>query len=295
MIGIYKLSFEGTDKVYIGQSEDIEKRYKEHLAFLRKGLHSIKMNKAYAMFGIPLLEVLCECLVAELDEFEEETISIYNSVDNGFNTLYKPGDTPDNTGQLNGMSKYSKRLILRAFSLLYSTSKTLLEISKSTSIQISTLSSISNGSRHMYLKKEYPEQYDIMVKHRRALTVNTSIKYPPIIGPDNKIYYITNVKQFCREHPLLDEAGSTHLSEVIKGKRNSHKGFKLQNKESAIVKVARPTLVDPSGIEYPNITNITAFCNEHPLLQGNVNARKGLSRVFNKERDQYLGFHIIEV
>jgi len=35
-IGIYKLVFEGTDKVYIGQSICIEKRFNNHLCELRK-------------------------------------------------------------------------------------------------------------------------------------------------------------------------------------------------------------------------------------------------------------------
>lgn len=289
MIGIYKLTFNGTDKVYIGKSEDLAKREKEHLAHLRRGTHSIKMNEAYNKYGTPKLEILCECLEEELDEFEEETIEIYNAVDNGFNTLYKAGDTPDNTGILNGMSKYPKKLLLKAFSLLYRTNETLLHISKRLGIQISTLSSISNGYRHLWLKKQYPEKYSLMLNKRRNLTPNVR-KYPDIKGPDGIIYQITNVRDFCRNHPLLETSGYSHLNSVMTGKRKQHKGFTLANPEEAVKKQVRPTLIDPDGVEYVNISSITGFCSEHLKLAGNINARKGISRVLNGERSSYLGF-----
>lgn len=33
-VGIYKLNFRGTDQVYIGQSIDVDRRYKQHLYYI---------------------------------------------------------------------------------------------------------------------------------------------------------------------------------------------------------------------------------------------------------------------
>ena len=43
-IGIYLLRFNGTHKVYVGQSINIEKRYTDHLYVLKRGLGTYKMH-----------------------------------------------------------------------------------------------------------------------------------------------------------------------------------------------------------------------------------------------------------
>jgi len=100
-IGIYKLNFKGTDKVYIGQSKNIESRFNSHISALRAGYSTKKLLEAYNSFGTPTIEILCECRIEELNDFENETIEIYNAVDNGFNASYTAGNYPPNPGQLN--------------------------------------------------------------------------------------------------------------------------------------------------------------------------------------------------
>lgn len=88
--GIYKITNIKNDKVYIGQSLDCYKRWCEHC---RKGLgiDSPKNNKLYAAmledglesFTFQLLE---ECPREELDKKEAYYISLYNSVQYGYNS-----------------------------------------------------------------------------------------------------------------------------------------------------------------------------------------------------------------
>ena len=56
-IGIYKLIFSDVD-TYIGQSIDIEKRFKQHIYNFKNNLASIKLSEAYKVYGIPILEII---------------------------------------------------------------------------------------------------------------------------------------------------------------------------------------------------------------------------------------------
>lgn len=56
MKGIYKLTFQS--EIYIGQAQDINKRYKDHLYKLHTGTHVPKLQEAYAKYGKPTLEIL---------------------------------------------------------------------------------------------------------------------------------------------------------------------------------------------------------------------------------------------
>ena len=52
MIGIYKIENKVNGKVYIGQSIDIEKRWKSHISYLNKGIHRNKhLQSAWDKYG----------------------------------------------------------------------------------------------------------------------------------------------------------------------------------------------------------------------------------------------------
>jgi len=84
--GIYILLFSNTDKVYIGQSVNIEKRFKEHIWALSVGRESPKMQEAFAKFGHPVCELLCISAVENLNSLEYMYIKEFNAVEQGFNT-----------------------------------------------------------------------------------------------------------------------------------------------------------------------------------------------------------------
>jgi hypothetical protein len=291
MIGIYALIWDNINEVYIGQSTNIDRRFKEHVYSMETSKKAnYKVLEMYHKYGIPSLVILEVCTINELDALEISWIKEFDSIKGGLN-IAKGG--VDKTGINNFSAKYTKREVLKGFSLLYRTNKTLLDISNKISVQISTLSSISNGYRHCWLQEEYPAQYAEMLSNRDELVTNSNTKYPPILGPDNIVYTVSNIKAFCEQHPLLGVKGYSHLTSVVNGIRKQHKGFRLLDPLSArSVSANRPTLLGPQQEEYVNIKSITSFCSNHPLLKDNPNARKGLSRVFNKERDSYLGFKL---
>lgn len=79
MVGIYKITNLENNKIYIGQSINIEERWKDHRTdYLRS---DVLLYRAMRKYGIEnfKFEVLEECAVEELDEREIFYINKYNS------------------------------------------------------------------------------------------------------------------------------------------------------------------------------------------------------------------------
>src|SRR5665648_95087 len=115
---IYILRFKGTDQVYIGQSNNIEKRTTAHIYKMHSGTASIKLQQAYTAYGEPIYEVLSECSKEELDLFETETIEIFNSYHNGLNS--RDDATVGNSlqGQLHPNAIFSNEQVIDVFNYI---------------------------------------------------------------------------------------------------------------------------------------------------------------------------------
>lgn len=76
MIGIYKITKKENGKSYIGQSNDIERRFKEH-----QYKTDIPIELAIQKYGINAFtyEVIEECPLEQLDEKEKYWIAYYNT------------------------------------------------------------------------------------------------------------------------------------------------------------------------------------------------------------------------
>jgi group I intron endonuclease len=93
--GIYKITCEPTKKVYIGQSKDVQSRFKYHMYDLKRGKHGNPyFMHAYQKYGKDCFsfEVLEFCEEEKLDEREIHYIAFYNSCDEefGYNILNSP-------------------------------------------------------------------------------------------------------------------------------------------------------------------------------------------------------------
>lgn len=88
MIGIYKITNKITNDAYIGQSTQIEERFKEHRNPLNWSREkNKKLYKAFLQFGINNFnfEILEECEVYTLNEKEQYWISYYNTYPDQYN------------------------------------------------------------------------------------------------------------------------------------------------------------------------------------------------------------------
>jgi len=87
--GIYKITNNITNMIYIGQSKDIKTRWREHMK-CGLGIDTPAGNKLYAAMiqdGIEnfTFELLETCLSSELDEKEKLYIDLYDSYNFGYN------------------------------------------------------------------------------------------------------------------------------------------------------------------------------------------------------------------
>ena len=100
MIGIYKITKKENGKSYIGQSNDIERRFQEH-----KSKTDIPIELAIQKYGINAFDfdVIEECSLDKLDEREIYWISYYNTFKGfGYNCNSGGGN---NRGENNGRTK----------------------------------------------------------------------------------------------------------------------------------------------------------------------------------------------
>jgi group I intron endonuclease len=100
MIGIYKITKKENGKSYIGQSNDIERRFAEHIS-----KDDIPVEVAISKHGSKVFtfEVLEECALEELDEREIYWIAHYNTY-KGFGYNCNPGGG-NSRGENNGRAK----------------------------------------------------------------------------------------------------------------------------------------------------------------------------------------------
>ena len=107
MIGIYKITNKLNGKVYVGQSNDIERRFKEHQ---QKGESSkIPLDIAIQKYGKDnfTYEIIEECSLEELNPKEQYWIITLNAVTDGYNCSV--GGDQQSVGENNGRSKLTEK------------------------------------------------------------------------------------------------------------------------------------------------------------------------------------------
>lgn len=112
MIGIYKIQNKQNNKIYIGQSNDIERRIKEHCSPNRCKQSRIPVDMAIYKYGKEnfTYEVLEECSINELNGKEEYWIKFYDAVNQGYNCSY--GGEQQSIGSNNGKAKLTEEDVI---------------------------------------------------------------------------------------------------------------------------------------------------------------------------------------
>lgn len=107
------------------------------------------------------------------------------------------------------------------------TDDTYISIANRYVVHSSIVSGISSGKGYASLKEMYPVEFSIVQsklgnRARKPIESNGK-KYPNLLSPDNKIFEVTNARQFAIEHHL----DTSNLSTLLNKKAKSHKGWKL--------------------------------------------------------------------
>lgn len=223
--GIYLLKFENTNKVYIGQSLNIEDRFIKHKSAFSRQAAAPKLQNGYNNFGMPTLMIILECSYKELNDAEKEAIEIFDSVNNGFNTLSEAGN-PVLFGEKVGTSKYSNEQYISVLRLLVQENPTLnkRDIENITGVSIYTIRHIAALESHGWLKEVEPLLYD-KLKHIKSIRYYRGTQYPKLISPTGEIHEVVHISNFSKEHGLLQPK----VTELLKGRKNMHKGWKRYN------------------------------------------------------------------
>lgn len=225
-IGIYKLNFPSTNLIYIGKSKNIEARFRNHLSSLKKRNGSLKLQWAYDTYGEPIYEILIECQDSELNFWEIQYISLFNSLEKGLNTLPGGADSPVMLGLDNPNSKYLEEDYFNVLYFLSEPGYGINEIAELTGVSKYVIQHIASEESHIWLKEKYPKLYEKMTgisKLGRNNAFQRGISYPKIMSPTGEIFEVKHQTNFAKEHNLLQ----SKLCQVLKGSRKSHKGWIL--------------------------------------------------------------------
>jgi group I intron endonuclease len=285
--GIYCLYWPIPNLRYIGKSEYLPRRKREHIKAMENLTHfNYRVQEAYNSYGIPEFIILELCEISLLLPREEYWASTFDSILN----ISKPGTT-GGSGLQHPNSKYSKLDILKVFRLLYnSTNYSSLHISKVSGLPISMINNISNQNRHMWIQEKYPKLY-IRMKELN-ITRNNTLKsngvLPKIVSPEGIEIEISNIKQFCLSTTGVTESG---IQRVLRGELVYHHGWHLPGAPTRKLK----SVVSPEGIIY-NIDNLSQFClsNLDKLNTSFNAARCGFNRLFSGKCTTYKGWRINE-
>lgn len=110
MIGIYKIENKINGKIYIGQSNNIQRRFQEHQT---KGASSrIPVDVAIQKYGKDnfTYEIVEETTIDRLNEAEEYWIKYFNTIETGYNCSY--GGNQQSIGENNGKSKLTEKDVI---------------------------------------------------------------------------------------------------------------------------------------------------------------------------------------
>lgn len=222
--GIYALYWEQEpDLVYIGQSINIQKRYKNHIYNLCRNTHSnYKVLNKYIKYNtLPNLEIIEVCEVSELDVKEIYWTKEFNSIVGGLN-IVEAGHSLQ--GIDHPRSKYSLIEILKVFgynSLHKYKHLTAKEIAKIVGVNKSLVASIRCGDAHIWLKEKYPYIYNRMLSiDRPAIGGTIAVSYI-LKSPEGTNTTVPNLCVFAKENKLDYSA----LYKVVRGERPHHKGW----------------------------------------------------------------------
>jgi hypothetical protein len=221
-IGIYKLAFEGTNKVYIGKSNNIGQRVRNHKYLVSYGKSSNKLNRAFNLYGYLSLHIVETCALADLNNRELAQIHVHDAIANGFNSI--DDVVPPVWGENGPSAKHTNAEYIDAAYLLAVENKMCSEVSDILGMTRDIVKTISTLKNHSWLEQAVPEIYALLKakKHTgNGSAEQRGIVYPKVKSPTGEIYSVTNLREFCREHGLKNSGFIVLLQGKLK--RGVHK------------------------------------------------------------------------
>lgn len=176
MIGIYKIK-SPTEKVYIGQSINIERRFKTYKSLNSQIKTSIKLHRSLLKYGVEkhIFEVIEECEMSQLNNRERYWQDHYNCMESGLNC--KLTKSNDKSGIGAKISDKQKAMISKVHKGKVYSKETRDKIKLARSKQVITQEhkdniSKNSGSAKIVLNLETGIYYDSAKQASRAHNIN---------------------------------------------------------------------------------------------------------------------------
>lgn len=244
LIGIYKITNIYNNKVYIGQSKDIYRRFEEHK---RKYLYSDKsyLYKDMYTFGIKnfKFEIIELCDKFELDEKEKYYISIYNSCNPAYGYNIYPEAHYCFSNEINHNSKLTSQDVYEIredyknhIKKHESYNRFKYKISKNTFHDIWTGKTWNNIHMNVYIEENKMFQktnYDLS-HHARKVTDKQVLfirdKYNEGILSELETFNLSGISNFNTFHDIWIGHTFKNISSNIPF--NRHKNIKIKGYEN---------------------------------------------------------------
>lgn len=166
MCGIYKITNIVNGKVYIGQSQNIEERWRAHRSRpfqVNSNYRDNYLYRAIRKYGLScfLFEVIEECLLKDLDTQEKFWIAFYKS--NNFEFGYNMTEGGEGTKGIE--IKLSREQVDEVYSLLLTSNLSQQEIANKYNVSQYLISLINRGIVHIKEGCAYPlRDYSLLQK-----------------------------------------------------------------------------------------------------------------------------------
>lgn len=208
--GLYKITCINNGKIYIGSSNNIEKRWILHLSRLRNGKHdNIIMQNCYDKYGITSLkiDIVLLCIESELIQKEQLLLnSVFDNQNACMNINAITNKPPSCKGKV--LSNEHKHKISQSNKGKTRTEETKMKIRQKRLLQ--------KCPRSGYVASEETKM--------KMSIANTSTEIKTLLSPTGEKVEFNNLSLFCRTHNLH----KGHIGDLINGSRhtNSVKGWK---------------------------------------------------------------------
>lgn len=182
---IYKITNKINNKCYIGQTNNVKRRFAEHLHWdapyrQREEGHKV-LYRAFEKYGIENFSFqVLETDILNYDEREQYWIKYYDSlVPNGYNITPGGSAPPVLKGEANPITKHSDDVVEKVKQMLKTTNKTLEEISQETGYSDSGIRRINAGILRHDDNEVYPLRENITkdFAYDRALKIIYDLRF----------------------------------------------------------------------------------------------------------------------
>lgn len=247
--GIYKITNLINNKVYIGKSVNILKRWSQH----KNATDSSPLHLAIQKYGIDnfKLDILELCKPEELNEKEIYWIKQYNSCfGEGYNAT-QGGDGASHPVKL------SHQELLDIINLLQNTQITIIDIAKKYNVSTKTISDINNGHSRILLDLDYPLRENVFIKKE----INKEELYELLIQTKGDFNYIASlynvsyvtIKNRCKEYKFSTlrkdygyiDTQDYHSQKIVKCDKITYEPLQEYN---SIREAARDLGINPNSI-----------------------------------------------